>query len=97
MSRYLRQRRGRCLAVAICDRCHMKVYLDELVADGNAPGLRVCTDCSDVFDPYRLSPPAPDRLVLKYPRPEVEVPLDEPDTIGTEFGESIDFPPEIHV
>ncbi len=55
----------------------MKRSITELVADGNAPGLRVCQQrgCRDDLDPYRLPARAPDKIAIQYPRP------DEPLTI----------------
>jgi hypothetical protein len=43
-------------------------YLN-LMKDGNSPGLRVCQECWDMRDPYRLPPLQPDAFALQYPRP----------------------------
>lgn len=59
---------GTC-AVAQCDRCHKKVYLDDLSPDGDSPGLKVCKDCNDLPDPYRLPPRKSEDISLKDPRP----------------------------
>lgn len=60
------------LGIGECDRCHAKRPLDELVPDGNAPGLRVCKlRCCDEFDPYRLPARQPDLLTLPFYRPIV--------------------------
>lgn len=61
------------LAIAICDRCQRKVPYKQLRPDGNSPGLRVCEDpgCWDNKDPWRLPPIQPDALVLRFPRPDV--------------------------
>lgn len=50
----------------------MKRPLTELIADPNAPGVRVCRDrgCADELDPYRLPARAPDRITVQYPRPD---------------------------
>jgi hypothetical protein len=61
------------LSIAICDRCHFKYAWDELVIDGNQSGLRVCPKCRDPLDPYRLPPPPPDRIGLKWARPDVPI------------------------
>lgn len=45
-----------------------------LRADGNSPGLRVCQDCFDPKNPWRLPPIQPDAIILKFPRPDT--PLD---------------------
>ena len=61
------------LAIAICDRCHEKYPYSELVADGNTPGLRVCTECSDQKDPFKLPPKKTENVSLKYPRPDISI------------------------
>lgn len=59
------------VAVAICDRCHMKVSITHLISDPNSPGLRVCKDtCVDQFDPWRLPPRQTEDITLEYPRPD---------------------------
>lgn len=58
------------VAIGVCDRCCFKHKLSELRADGNSPGLRVCQDCWDCKDPWRLPPVRPDAISLKYPRPD---------------------------
>jgi len=61
--------KGSC-AIGICDRCHFKVPYDTLQPDGNSPGLRVCPDCSDVKDPWRLPARKTENITLRYPRPD---------------------------
>ena len=52
----------------------MKKKYSELRPDGNIPGLRVCGNgCSDQFDPYRLPAIQPDRIALRFPRPDTSV------------------------
>jgi len=59
------------VAVAVCDRCKMKRSITKLVADKNAPGLRVCEDgCGDEFDPWRLPARRSENITLTYPRPD---------------------------
>lgn len=70
MSLYLDTTGQPTAAIAVCDRCKMKVVLAELSADRNSPGLRVCPGCNDEKDPYRLPPPKPDKISLRYPRPD---------------------------
>lgn len=79
MPRYLPPRSGGTLTVAICDRCKMKAYLDDLVPDVNSPGLRVHRSCADLKDPYRMSPRKTEKIAVRYPRPESELipPLDD--------------------
>jgi hypothetical protein len=58
------------IAIAICGRCSFKYPYRELRPDGNSPGLRVCKDCRDNIDPYRLAPRPSDNYILKNPRPD---------------------------
>jgi hypothetical protein len=67
-------------AVGLCDRCHRRFLLHELIEDGNLPGLRVCRDDWDMLDPYRLPPRQPDKLVLPFVRPDVDIALSPPAT-----------------
>lgn len=57
-------------AVAVCDRCHVKVPYSTLVADGNSPGLKVCPTCSDKLDPWRLPARRAEDITIRYPRPD---------------------------
>lgn len=66
------------LSKAICDRCNFKFDYQALRADGNTPALRVCNNCWDMKDPYRLPPIPNDAISLKFPRPDTPlVPGDE--------------------
>lgn len=96
MPKFLRPRRGGQLTIAICDRCQRKMQLTALSPDGNSPGLRVCGKCRDVKDPYRYPARQTEKISVRNPRPEQNVPLDTPDFIGTEYDIPIDFPPEIN-
>lgn len=58
--------------IAVCDRCKKKMYLSELRADGNSPGLRVCKKCWDVKDPWRLPARQTEKIEVRHPR------MDEP-------------------
>ena len=65
------------LSIAICDRCKMKRAYVNMGPDPNFPGLRVCDQgCRDQFDPYRLPARQPERINLRFPRPDVSVALD---------------------
>lgn len=68
---WLNTRGNTTLGIGLCDRCQLKFALDDLIPDGNAPGMRVCKRCCDVFDPYRLPPRQPDDLTLPFYRPIV--------------------------
>jgi len=50
--------------------------LEDLYSDPNSPGLKVCIDDLDDYDPYRLAPRQADRITLPFYRP------DEPLTTG---------------
>jgi hypothetical protein len=58
------------LAVGVCGRCHAKFPKVHLHPDGNIPGLLVCGECSDVFDPWRLPARAVERINIDQPRPD---------------------------
>lgn len=73
MPQYLPPRTGTVLTVAVCDRCKMKAYLDDLVSDVNSPGLRVHAHCADLKDPYRLPARKTEVISVRYPRPEEDL------------------------
>lgn len=63
--------RGRStIAIAICGRCSRKFPYDELMPDPNYPGLRVCKDDLDDYDPYRLPARQTEDISLRFPRPD---------------------------
>lgn len=62
------------IAIAVCGRCSVKMPYTELRSDGNIKSLKVCAECRDDIDPYKLAPRQPDVFVLKNPRPDL--PLD---------------------
>lgn len=57
-------------AIAVCDRCKQKMLYADLRADGNSPGLRVCQECWDIKDPWRLSPRKTEDIALRFARPD---------------------------
>jgi hypothetical protein len=59
--------------IGLCARCSRKFSLDELKPDPNYPNLMVCSDDSDVYDPYRLAPRGEDRIALPFTRPDVKI------------------------
>lgn len=61
------------VAIAICARCSRKVYYDELRADGNSPGLLVCSKCWDKKDPWRLPARQTEKINLRHPRPDTDL------------------------
>jgi hypothetical protein len=56
--------------IGICQRCSRKFFLHELHSDPNTPGLKVCIDDLDDYDPYRLAPRQADRITLPFYRPD---------------------------
>jgi hypothetical protein len=56
--------------IAICARCKKKMKLAELYDDPNAPGLKVCIDDLDDYDPYRLAPRITENINLPFTRPD---------------------------
>lgn len=76
------------IAKAICGRCSMKKNYSELSSDPNVPELRVCGDCKDQLDPYRLAPRQPDAFILRKPRPDLPL-NDIPDYIVDSAGNRI--------
>lgn len=59
--------------IAICGRCSRKMLLSELSPDPNYPGLMVCKEDRDDYDPYRLAPRRPDQIVLPFNRPDTSI------------------------
>jgi len=83
MPLYLDTRGNSSLSIFICDRCKMKRPYDELQPDGNLPGIKVCQQgCSDQFDPYRLAPRQPEKISIRFPRPDDSIAV-VPDAIIT--------------
>jgi hypothetical protein len=75
--------------IGICARCQRKMSLDDLMSDPNYPGLRVCIEDLDQFDPYRLAARQPERITLNYPRPDVPIALNPLGTISQDSDEFI--------
>ncbi len=54
--------------------------------DGNIPAIKVCSDsCSDEFDPYRLPARQPEKITIRFPRPDTDV-AENHDNIITDPG-----------
>lgn len=70
---YLDTRSNSVLSVAVCDRCNRKFPYVELMPDPNFPGMRVCKDDLDNFDPWRLPARQTENIALRFPRPDVSV------------------------
>jgi hypothetical protein len=62
--------------IAICDRCKCKFSVLDLLPDPNSPGLRVCVECRDLYDPYRLPARQTERIALQFTRPDEPLTFD---------------------
>lgn len=74
--------------IGICGRCSRKFRLAELVSDPNSPGLKVCKEDVDDYDPYRLAPRREDQIVLPFTRPDTPINTEPTGVItqdGTDF------------
>lgn len=47
--------------------------LDDLYSDPNSPGLRVCLEDRDQYDPYRLPARQPEKITLPFVRPDANI------------------------
>jgi hypothetical protein len=74
MSLWLDTHGNSVLSIAICDRCKMKRAYSDISEDRNIPGLRVCNEgCNDERDPYRLPARQPEKIAIRFPRPDADV------------------------
>jgi hypothetical protein len=52
----------------------MKRPYSDMRPDGNIPAIKVCSDsCSDNWDPYRLPARQPEKITIRFPRPDADV------------------------
>jgi hypothetical protein len=72
MSLYLPVKTSGSAAIAICTRCQMKKYYDDLRQDPNTKNW-YCKDCVDIYDPWRLPARNPENISLQHPRPDEEL------------------------
>jgi len=77
VSVYLDTKGNSVLSVAICDRCSRKFAYTDLMPDPNFPGMRVCKDDLDNFDPWRLPARQTENIALRFPRPDVSIALQD--------------------
>ena len=70
---YIDTRGNSVLSVAICDRCSRKFAYVDLMPDPNFPGMRVCKEDLDQFDPWRLPAIQTENIALRFPRPDISV------------------------
>jgi len=82
MSVFLDPRGKSTFGIGICARCSRKMSLEDLSSDPNYPGLYVCAEDKDQFDPYRLAARQPERISLFHPRPDTNIALNMLGTIS---------------
>ncbi len=63
--------------IGICARCSTKFPLEDLHDDPNTPGLKVCLDDLDDYDPYRLAARQSETINLEFARPDEVLDVDE--------------------
>ena len=80
---YLDTRGNSVLSVAVCDRCNRKFAYVDLMPDPNFPGMRVCKEDLDNFDPWRLPARQTENIALRFPRPDVSIAI-APNLIDTQ-------------
>lgn len=73
---YIDTRGNSVLSVGICDRCSRKFAYVDLMPDPNFPGMRVCKDDLDNFDPWRLPARQTENIALRFPRPDTPLTVD---------------------
>ena len=61
------------LSIGVCDRCNRKFAYTDLMPDPNFPGMRVCKDDLDQYDPWRLPARQTENIALRHPRPDVSL------------------------
>ena len=82
MSIFIDPRGKSTFGIGICARCSRKMSLEDLESDPNYPGLYVCAEDKDQFDPYRLAARQPERINLFHPRPDTNIALNMLGTIS---------------
>ena len=76
MPLYLDTRGRSTFGIGLCARCSRKFSLDDLQSDPNFPGLMVCKDDLDEFDPYRLPARQTEDITLRFVRPDESIATD---------------------
>ena len=73
--------------VGICDRCKEKMSILSLRPDRDNPGLRVCDECNDQLDPYKLPARITEDIALPFTRPDSPLTgFEEPETVNFLLG-----------
>lgn len=76
-------------AFGMCQRCGMRARYQELVSDGELPGLRVHESCRDIKHPAEMPFNATDSELLQRPAPDTDD--DSPGDTGTSLVEAMGF------
>ena len=63
--------------LGVCARCWRKFSLEDLFSDPNSPGLKVCLDDLDDYDPYRLPARKTEDITLPFYRPDERLNIEE--------------------
>ena len=63
--------------IGVCARCWRKFPLAQLHSDPNSPGLKVCIDDLDDYDPYRLPARKTEDVTLPFYRPDERLNIQE--------------------
>jgi hypothetical protein len=75
------------IAIAICDRCKFKRAHSVMRSDPNFPGLQVCDQgCADEKDPYRLPARQTERITIRFPRPDLDIAVQNNQLITGGYG-----------
>ena len=59
--------------IGVCARCWQKFSLEDLYSDPNSPGLKVCRNDLDDYDPYRLPARRTEDITLPFYRPDEDL------------------------
>ena len=70
--------------LGVCARCWQKFPLGELHSDPNSPGLKVCIDDLDQYDPYRLPARKTENITLRFNRPDTDLTPGQPAPLPAE-------------
>ncbi len=72
--------------IGICDRCSCKFPLVELYSDPNTPGLKVCLNDIDEYDPYRLPARKTENITLRFVRPDTPIDGAQTNALSPAYG-----------
>ena len=72
--------------IGVCARCWRKFSLEDLYSDPNSPGLKVCLDDLDDYDPYRLPARRTEDVTLPFYRPDERLFIEQPTPNVALFG-----------